>query len=93
MFWKTLAQEDQGHCHGGDHLDGQEKFLIILSMSGSFGGELGWFIIASTFSCNLVYSVPSVSFSSMLTSFGSIAAYTKGNQELFVYIQGQAWNS
>ena len=46
MFWKTVAQ-DQGHCHGGDHLDGQVQFLILLSSSESFSGELGWFTIDS----------------------------------------------
>jgi hypothetical protein len=41
MFWKTLAQ-DQGHCHGGDHLDDQVQFLILLSSSESFSGELAY---------------------------------------------------
>lgn len=46
MFWRTLAQ-DQGHCHGGDHLDGLVQFLILSSSSESFSGELGWFTIVS----------------------------------------------
>lgn len=57
MFWKTLAQ-DQGHCHGGDHLDGQVQFLILLSSSESFNGELGLFTIVTLFYlCSLHFAI------------------------------------